>query len=70
MCGAIPPRSARLCSVHRDKFTSQANILRSRKIPLTKDIFLVSSFISKQRANENTHKPNLIDYFSYVPSHL
>jgi hypothetical protein len=69
MCRAISPRSARLCSVHRDKLTSQASILRRRKVHLTQYVFLVSLSISKQRANENIHAPDLVDYFSYVTNH-
>ena len=69
MCGAMSPRSARLCSVHRDKLTSQASILRRRKIHFTQYVFLVRLSISKQRANENTHAPDLVDYISYVPNH-
>lgn len=70
MCGSIPPRSARLCSVNRDKFTSQASILRRRKVPFTQDVFLVRSDVSKHRANENTHAPVLVAYFAYDPNHL
>jgi len=69
MCGAITSTLRTLLYRAQGQiyFSSE---LRRWKVPLTQDVFLVRSGISKQRDNESTHAPNLIDYFSYVPNNL